>query len=158
MEFLPIEVEKHRKYVIPFRRDSFIVSFGTDKDFGTEEDYLTWLENQIAKYPEGLVIVVENGIPIGQLELTIRQYEGKENGYVNLYYLIPEKRGASLGRNLHEYALKFFQNKGVTEYHLRVSPNNLQAVSYYHKNGLNVLKSELDGKVVRMKGIVALLS
>ncbi|WP_298472999.1 GNAT family N-acetyltransferase [uncultured Psychrobacillus sp.] len=154
MEFLPIEVEKHRKYVIPFRRDSFIVSFGTDKDFGTEEDYLTWIENQSAKYPEGFVIVVENGIPIGQLELTLRQYEGNEIGYVNLYYLIPEKRGAGLGRNLHEYALKFFQNKGVTEYHLRVSPSNKQAITYYKKNGMLELKSELGGKVIRMKGTI----
>lgn len=34
MEFIPIDLNKHREYIIPFRRDSFIVSFGTDKDFG----------------------------------------------------------------------------------------------------------------------------
>ncbi|MEJ9229792.1 hypothetical protein LAV79_09860 [Peribacillus butanolivorans] len=59
--------------------------------------------------------------------------------------------------DLHEHVLKFFQNKGVTKYHLRVSPNNLQEVSFYHKNGLNVLNSELDGKVVRMKEIYRII-
>lgn len=32
----------------------------------------------------------EAGRPV---ELTIRKYEGQPIGYVNLYYLIPEKRG-----------------------------------------------------------------
>jgi hypothetical protein len=50
-----------------------------------------WLHQQSVNNPKGLVLVVENQIPIGQLELTVKEYEGKEMDYVNLYYLIPEK-------------------------------------------------------------------
>lgn len=42
-------------------------------------------------------MVEENGRFIGQLELSIRKYEGRNIGYVHLYYLIPEKRGKGIG-------------------------------------------------------------
>lgn len=97
-------------------------------------------------------ITFENAKPIGQLELIIRECEGKKIGYVNLYYLIPEKRGLGLGNELHLYALKFFKGFGVNEYHLRVSPGNRRARSFYLKNGMEKVKDEFDGKVIRMKG------
>ncbi|MGG5252650.1 GNAT family N-acetyltransferase [Neobacillus sp. SM06] len=152
MEFIPIDIHQHQKYVIRFRRDSFIVSFGTDKDFGEEQEYLNWLKQQSDKYPQGFVLVFENDKPIGQLELTVKQYEGKDIGYVNLYYLIPEKRGMGLGSELHEYALNFFKASSLTEYHLRVSPSNRVALAFYMKNGMKKIKYEMDGKVIRMSG------
>ncbi|WP_174730494.1 GNAT family N-acetyltransferase [Mesobacillus harenae] len=152
MDFKPIDIHQHQKYVIPFRRDSFVVSFGTDMDFGEEQEYLDWLKQQSAKYPEGFVLVFENDIAIGQLELTMKQYEGKDIGYVNLYYLIPEKRGMGLGSKLHDYALNFFKANSLKEYHLRVSPSNQNAVAFYQKNGMKKIRSEVDGKVIRMSG------
>ena len=154
MEFLPIDISKHKEYVVPFRRDSFIVSFGTDKEFGDDNVYLDWLQQQSLKNPKGFVLVVENNVPIGQLELTIKEYEGKEIGYVNLFYLIPEKRGMGLGSLLNDYAITFFKNNNVNEYHLRVSPTNKQAIAFYTKNGMKQIKTEMDGKVVRMSGNV----
>ncbi|WP_409289601.1 GNAT family N-acetyltransferase [Peribacillus sp. SCS-37] len=152
MEFIPINIEKHRNYVIPFRKDSFIVSFGSDKDFGEEQEYLDWLQQQSDKFPGGFVLAVEKEAPIGQLELTIKEYEGKQIGYVNLYYLTPEKRGMGLGYCLHNYAMTFFKNKNISEYHLRVSPTNKQAVAFYKKNGMKQMKNEMNGKVLRMSG------
>ncbi|MBB2479632.1 GNAT family N-acetyltransferase [Bacillus sp. APMAM] len=154
MKFIPIDVNKHQKYVVPFRKDSFIVSFGSDKDFGDETEYLDWLKKQIAKNPKGFVLAVENEQPIGQLELTMKIYEGKEIGYVNLYYLIPEKRGVGLGAQLHHYAINFFKGNNVNEYHLRVSTTNEHALAFYSKNGMRVIQSEMDGKVIRMAGYI----
>ncbi|QKE76107.1 GNAT family N-acetyltransferase (plasmid) [Arthrobacter citreus] len=152
MEFVPIDISIHKDYVIPFRRDSFIVSFGTDKDFGDENQYLNWLQQQSSQNPNGFVLVVENDIPIGQLELTVKEYDGKVIGYVNLYYLIPEKRGEGLGSLLHVYAINFFETNNVSEYHLRVSSTNKQAIAFYKKNRMKQIKTEMDGKVVRMAG------
>lgn len=67
---------------------------------------------------------------IGQLELTVREYEGIDIGYVNLYYLIPEMRGKGRGKELHSYAMQFFENNKVSEYHLRVSPSNAAAIKF----------------------------
>lgn len=154
MRFEPIDVNKHREYIITFRRDSFIVSFGTDEAFGKEEEYIDWVKLKSNEFPDGLMMFLEDGLPIGQLELTIREYNGSRIGYVNLYYLIREKRGVGLGNKLHQYALKFFRNHGLNEYHLRVSPNNQHALEFYRKNNMVELGTEHDGKVIRMKGIL----
>lgn len=154
MEFIPIEIDKHRDYILPFRKDSFIVSFGTDQGLGDEQEYLDWVQQQVNRDPKGFVLVVENEVPIGQLELTVKEYEGKEIGYVNLYYLVPEKRGMGLGSLLHAYAIQFFKEHGLNEYHLRVSPSNTHALTFYKKNGMKPIDVEFDGKVIRMAGSI----
>nr|WP_279326035.1 GNAT family protein [Bacillus sp. FJAT-47783] len=88
---------------------------------------------------------------IGQLELSIREYNDTNIGYVHLYYLIPEKRGKQIGNELHNYAMNFFQKQNVSEYHLRVSPQNIK---FYLKNGMQEVGLDLNGKAIRMKGFV----
>lgn len=153
MNLQKIDIDKHRDVIISFRRDSFKVSFGTDQDFD-EDEYVRWVQDQSALFPDGFILLMEKGVPIGQLELTVKDYEDSKIGYVNLYYLIPERRGSGLGNKLHQYSLQFFRIHGVSEYHLRVSPSNHQALGFYRRNGMTVLKRELDGKVLRMMGRV----
>ena len=152
MNFEQIDIKKHRDTVVKFRKDSFKVSFGDTLGFGEETDYLLWLDGKIKEYPNGFVLVEEYGKYIGQLELTIREYDGNDIGYVNLYYLIPEMRGLSKGKELHNYAKQFFENNKVSEYHLRVSPSNINAVKFYRKIGMEEVGPEIDGKVIRLKG------
>ncbi|MBP1969849.1 RimJ/RimL family protein N-acetyltransferase [Virgibacillus natechei] len=151
MKFKEIEIKKHRDKVVEFRKDSFKVSFGDTSGFG-EEEYLHWLDEKIKDLSKGFVLVEEDGKYIGQLELTIREFEGKEIGYINLYYLVPEMRGKGKGKELHNYAKQFFDNNKVSEYHLRVAPSNSAAIKFYHKNGMEEVGPEVDGKVIRMKG------
>lgn len=153
MNLQKIDVDKHRNVIISFRRDSFKVSFGTDHDFD-EDEYVRWVQDQSALFPDGFILLMEKGVPIGQLELTLKDYEGSKIGYVNLYYLIPERRGSGMGNKLHQYALQFFRTQGVSEYHLRVSPSNHQALGFYRRNGMTIMKKELGGKVIRMRGLV----
>lgn len=152
LRFKKIDLEKHLEVVIKFRKDSFIVSFDDASGLGKIEDYLSWLKEKIAIFPEGLVLVEEDGELIGQIELSIREYEGRDIGYINLYYLVPEKRGNGLGQALHHYAKQFFKNNHVNEYHLRVSPTNTSAIRFYRKIGMAEVGPEVDGKVIRMKG------
>lgn len=151
MKFNPIDIEKHQLEVIKFRKDSFKASFGDTSNFN-EQEYLRWLSDKKNEFAEGFVLVEQDGKYIGQLELTIRKYQGENIGYVNLYYLIPEMRGKGLGIELHKYAKQFFINNYVQEYHLRVSPTNHSAINFYRKIGMKEISSELDGKVLRMKG------
>src|SRR5699024_7468712 len=120
--------------------------------FGEEETYLSWLEQKMSLFPEGFVLVKNDGEYVGQLELTIREYEGRNIGYINLYYLTPEMRGQGIGKELHRYAIQFFQKNNVTAFHLRVSPTNIAAINFYHKLGMEEVGVELDGKVIRMRG------
>lgn len=151
LEFKTIDPEKHSEQVVQFRKDSFKVSFGDAIDFD-EAEYLHWLKEKTSDYPDGFVVVEEDEKVIGQLELTIREYDGRQIGYVNLYYLIPASRGKGKGEALHAYAKDFFRNRRMTEFHLRVSLTNISAIKFYQKIGLEELGPEIDGKVVRMKG------
>ena len=152
LRFKTIDLEKHRDEVMKNRIDSFLISFGDPSGLGEIEDYLNWLKEKIAIFPEGFVLVEEDGTLIGQVELSIREYEGKDIGYINLYYLEPEKRGNGRGQALHNYAKQFFKQHRVHEYHLRVSPTNTSARKFYHKIGMVEVGPEVDGKVIRMKG------
>ncbi|MGD7024276.1 GNAT family N-acetyltransferase [Rossellomorea vietnamensis] len=152
MIFEKIDSKKHRDIVVDFRKDSFYVSFGDTAGFGEEEEYINWLDEKIRSFPGGFVLAKENGSYIGQLELTIREYEDKTIGYVNLYYLIPEMRGQGKGQELHNYAKRFFEKNKVGEYHLRVSPSNKTAIKFYCAMGMEEAGAEVDGKVIRMKG------
>lgn len=152
LKFEAIDLVKDQDTVTRFRKDSFIASFGTEAGFGKEADYIEWLEGKIATFPNGFVLVKENNEAIGQLELSIREYKGKNIGYVHLYYLIPDKRGKSFGKELHQYTQQFFNENNLHEYHLRVAPGNERAIQFYLKNGMVEVGPELDGKVIRMRG------
>lgn len=150
LQFRTINIEKEVEDVIRFRKDSFVVSFGNDADFNGK-DYLKWLEENIAKFPDGFVFAEEDGEKFGQLELAIREFEEKRIGYVHLYYLVPGIRGKGRGRELHNYAVSFFDQHNVEEFHLRVSVTNTSAIRFYRKLGMQEAGREVDGRVMRMK-------
>ena len=150
LQFININLKSHCDEVVKFRKDSFVVSFGDASDFD-EEDYLYWLKKKTANYPEGFVLAMEDNKYVGQLELSVQEYEGKEIGYVHLYYLTPEERGKGKGQQLHDYVKQFFKSNNVSEYHLRVSPANTSAVKFYRRMGMTEIGSEMNGKVIRMK-------
>ncbi|WNR44015.1 GNAT family N-acetyltransferase [Paenibacillus roseipurpureus] len=142
MEFRAIDVVKDRETIIAFRKDSYVVSFGSEEGFGDADVYVTRLANRAKRFPDGLMLIEENGQPIGQIELQIVSYEGTDIGYVNLFYLIPSYRGKGLGRELVAYAEHFFERYGVKSYQLRVAPTNGPALRLYEKIGLRLLAKE----------------
>ncbi|CAN7260719.1 GNAT family N-acetyltransferase [Paenibacillus sp. LjRoot56] len=144
MEFRTIDVEKDRETIIAFRKDSYVVSFGSEEGFGDEDDYVRRIADRVRRFPEGLVLIEEEGQPIGQLELQIVLHEGSYIGYANLFYLIPSYRGKGYGRQLVAYAEGFFEKYGVKSYHLRVAPTNLPALHFYEKSGFRLLEKEED--------------
>lgn len=155
LQFVNINLssEKHREIVTKFRRDSFEVSFGDRFDFD-EEDYLHWLKEKTADYSRGFVLVKKDNRYVGQLELSIKEYEGKDIGYIHLYYLISEERGKSIGQELHDFARQFIRTNNMNEFHLRVSLTNISAIKFYRKIGMNEIGPEVNGKVIRMRGFV----
>ncbi|GGD62068.1 GNAT family N-acetyltransferase [Paenibacillus nasutitermitis] len=142
MIFRTIDIKRDRDTIVAFRKDSYVVSYGSDEGFGDEEEYVIRIRDRVNRFPEGLVLVEYNDITIGQIELQILNYEETDIGYVNLFYLMPGYRGKGYGDRLLEYAENFFRNHHVREYHLRVSPSNHVAVKFYEKHGLKKLKEE----------------
>ncbi|WP_352928146.1 GNAT family N-acetyltransferase [Peribacillus simplex] len=149
--FRNIDLLRDTETIIKFRRDSYSISFGDESLFGDNDSYLKKIFERLIKFPGGLVIVEIDGKQVGQVELQIKQFENKEIGYVNLFYLISEYRGKGYGAKLIEFAERFFREYGVNAYQLRVSPTNKRAIRFYQKNGFDVLKIEDEDTVPRFR-------
>ena len=152
MQYRTIDFEKDKELIIKFRKDSYVVSFGSEEGFGDELAYINRIKERVKKFPEGQVIIEKDNLPIGQMEMQIRDFDGKDIGYVNLFYLIPEYRGKGLGKDLIRYAEDFFRKSNVTEYHLRVSPTNERAIRFYKGSGMVKLREEKERNLVYRMG------
>ncbi len=51
----------------------------------------------------------------------------------------------------------FFKNNSVNEYDLRVYATNISTIKFFRKIGVEEVQPEVNGKVIRMKGICKIL-
>jgi len=127
--FKPINLDAHTSVCIAFRRDSFICSFGMDgffKEAGPDgAHYIELLRSRAAKFPDGYVHAWHDDKIVGQMEMQI--IEEPRRGYVNLFYMIEEMRGAGVSGELQDYAMNFMRRHGVQIAQLSVSPTNTRA-------------------------------
>ncbi len=135
--FKPIDLDAHTSVCVEFRRDSYICSFGEDVFFNEAGlggvHYLEQLRLRIAKFPDGYVHTWHGNKIVGQMEMQI--LEEPRRGYVNLFYLIDEMRGAGVSGELQDYAMDFMHRHGVQIAQLSVSPTNARALAFYRKHG-----------------------
>ena len=120
-----------------FRKDAQIVSEGTlaNYDFAA---YLERMQRRIESNSGGQVFIIENRQIIGQIGVELRGNEG----YVNLFYLVPEFRGMGYGRKMIAWAEEFFIKQGIRTYKLRVARSNKQALHLYKKSGLEIVEED----------------
>jgi ribosomal protein S18 acetylase RimI-like enzyme len=141
LRFATIDVDAHAAACVAFRRDSFLCSFGVDGFFEeagpSGEHYLARLRRRIHDWPDGYVHIWLGDRLIGQLEMRI--LDEPRIGYVHLFYLVEDMRGAGHGTTLHEHALAFMAACRVDVVQLSASPTNTRALAYYRKHGWRVL-------------------
>jgi GNAT superfamily N-acetyltransferase len=138
LNFAPIDLGAHAELCVEFRLDSYVCSFGTTDKFyldnTSEQAYVDWLRARMQELPGSCVHLWRKAEIIGQLELE-RSWAGREIGYVNLYYLVPEARGCGVSERLDEYVCGFYANLGLDRARLNVSPSNDRALRHYEKHG-----------------------
>lgn len=142
LHFRRIDLDKEKERLVEFRRDSYIVSFGNDAGFVDPDAYVERIRGWIQHLPDAVVFAEYNGEIVGQVELELREFEGRQIGYVHLFYLVPAYRDRGLGADMYHYAKSFFQKHGVEEMHLRVSPSNTRAIRFYEKLGFERVRIE----------------
>jgi ribosomal protein S18 acetylase RimI-like enzyme len=139
LKFDLIDFDNNALLCVKFREDSFISSFGDAARFHEEdgkgsERYLSWLKEKQNKSPYSVVHIWEDSEIIGQMELS-KMHDEPLIGYINLFYIISEKRGTGLSRYLDQYAAEYMKGIGRSLVKLSVSPSNARAISYYKKMG-----------------------
>ncbi len=138
LTFRSIDLDKHSKECVRFRRDSFACSFtdGAERfaaEYGEDGGgYLHWLDAQIQEFPQGCVHVWSDDKLVGQIDSRLRD-DG--SGKVNLFYLLPELRGQGLGRRLNDYVVGTFRDVGTTRLQLNCTIENERAVRLYQACG-----------------------
>lgn len=153
----PVDMIKYRKQIIAFRKDSFIISFGSaelllGKNGLGIESYLQTLESRSQSLPGSCVHVFYRDRLVGQIELRFSR-TCKDAGYVNLFYLISDYRMLGIGLWLDQYAMRFFHNHNKTSAYLNVSYTNHHAIKFYLKNGWmeREIFSANGNKIMRMR-------
>ena len=134
--FKPIDLDTHASVCVAFRRDSFMCSFGEDGFFNEAGpggmQYIERLRLRITKFPDGYVHAWLGDKIVGQMEMQI--LEEPRRGYVNLFYLVKEMRGAGVSGELQGYAMDFMRWHGVRIAQLSVGPTNARALAFYRKH------------------------
>ena len=143
-EFLPLNIDIYRDVITEFRIDSFVVSFGHARML-TEgsgiEDYLKILRSRSDLLPGSCVHVFHGPKIVGQIESRVKETaDQRKEGYVNLYYLIPEYRNLGFGYHLDEYITRFYAHHGLSNVSLNVSQTNLRAIKFYEKMGYSIIE------------------
>ena len=93
-----------------------------------------WLRRRMEELPGSYVHVWDGPDLIGQMEMG-RSRDAAATGYVNLFYLVPERRGSGVAACLDEHAAAVFRRMGLRAARLTVSPANGRAVRFYQKCG-----------------------
>ncbi|MBA2173731.1 GNAT family N-acetyltransferase [Halobacillus locisalis] len=132
-----ISFEKDKDKLLEFRKDAQLVSEGTLENYDFAA-YLQRMRRRIETNTNGQVFIIENRKVIGQIGAELRGGEG----YVNLFYLVPEFRGRGYGRKMVAFAEDFFIKQGVRTYRLRVARSNKQALNLYKKSGLEIVEED----------------
>jgi len=139
LRFAPIDLVANASEAVAFRADSFEVSFGSSERFFSDwgcqgERYLEHLRARMSELPGSCVHAWLGDELIGQVELRGGR-EDRSEGYVNMYYLIPERRGAGYAAELDRYSIAWFLKQGLSRAALGVSPTNIRAIRFYLKQG-----------------------
>jgi GNAT superfamily N-acetyltransferase len=139
LTFIQIDLNSQEDLCVRFTEDAFVESFGDASKFHEDdgrgsERYRVWLRERLANDPTSAVFVVQDTEIIGQVTAG-KWKQDATVGYVNLYYLVPEKRGKGLSRFLEEYTINYLLGLGFRTARLSVSPTNRRAVRFYEKSG-----------------------
>jgi GNAT superfamily N-acetyltransferase len=153
LRFLPIDLERHAGVAIAFCKDAVDLSIAPgqfEREAGPDGAlYLEKLRGRIAADPGSCVHLWEGDEIIGQIDMS-RIATLPDMGYVNLFYLVPDRRGTGLGTELIRYAEDRFRKIGCTRARLSVSDTNLRARRFYEKHGWRDVGPRPDRASVRL--------
>ncbi|MCL1820051.1 MAG: bifunctional histidine phosphatase family protein/GNAT family N-acetyltransferase [Oscillospiraceae bacterium] len=140
------------KRVEAYRRDAWFSIYGDLVGYEAGS-LLNMAREQQAGHPRAVVFAVEDGEPVGILQLDVEANLKPGTGHISFFYLEPRCRGKGMGVQLLGHAVSVYRELGRSEVVLRVADSNEHALYFYKKHGFKQFGIE-DGH----KGQLLLLS
>lgn len=144
--YRPICWETERELYLEVRRDTWLTVHGERIPFDGDS-FLANAETCLSRTPWGVTLAFSGDELAGVLELDPARYQEDNAGYIPLCYIVPERRGHSLGVQLIGQAVAFYRPLGRDKLRLRCAPYNHHAQHFYKKYGFVKTGDEIGGRV-----------
>jgi len=144
--YRPMDWEREKDLYLEARRDAWTCTHGSDVPFDGE-GFLRDAESCLAKSPWGVTLAMARDSVAGVLQLDALRYQEDGAGYIPFCYIVPQRRGQSLGIQLIGQAVSVFRPMGRDRLRLRCAPYNQRAQRFYQKYGFTKIGEEQNSRV-----------
>lgn len=146
LRFRPIRWETERELYLEARRDTWVTVHGPDIPFDGE-GFLRDAEEHLSRTPWGVTLAFAGDALAGMVQMDPERYSEDHAGYIPFCYIVPERRGQSLGVQLIGQAVAVYRPMGRDRLRLRCAPYNSHAQHFYKKYGFVKTGDEAGGRV-----------
>lgn len=143
------DIPKNFNYTLPegvkvrelrFNSDQELMEYKSiyDEIFVTPLDIDVFAEQERRRYFKNLYFFID-----GRLEGGCTIFEKDGFGYVETIFVLPQKRGKGLSKNIIKYIFDYFLSNGLNKTKLEVWELNKRAVGFYKSFGYNEVEKSL---------------
>lgn len=144
--YRPVDWGRERELYLEARRDAWVTVHGPDIPFDGA-GFLRDAEEHLSRTPWGVTMAFAGDELTGILQLDPERYKADNAGYIPFCYIMPGRRGRSLGVQLIGQAVSFYRPMGRDKLRLRCAPYNGHAQRFYQKYGFAKVADESGGWV-----------
>ena len=144
--YRPIDWDKERDLYLNARREAWTSTHGTDVPFDGES-FCKDAQLHLSRTPWGVTLAFAGDNLVGVLQLDPERYRDGNAGYIPFCYVVPERRGQSLGVQLIGQAVSVYRPMGRDRLRLRCAPYNDRAQHFYQRYGFSKIADEQNSRV-----------
>jgi ribosomal protein S18 acetylase RimI-like enzyme len=142
----PFDFAADADAVCAFQEETYTLNF---PDFRYTEAFAMAFRHDLRRAsldPNHAIFVLDEGRVIGFLWLVIceNSWTRERYGYINNLYLLPERRGMGLARELMNQSDEVFRSRRIRRVRLTVTAANADAVHLYEECGYAVTRWEME--------------
>ncbi len=146
LRYRPIHWETERELYLEARRNAWTTVHGEGVPFDGE-GFLRDAELHLSRTPWGVTLAFAGDTLAGMFQIDPERYKEDNAGYIPFCYIVPERRGQSLGVQLIGQAVSLYRPMGRDKLRLRCAPYNDHAQHFYKKYGFAKVGDETGGRV-----------
>ncbi len=144
--YRPIDWDRERDIYVNARREAWTSTHGEGVPFDGE-GFCRDARLHLSRTPWGVTLAFAGDTLTGVLQLDPGRYQEDNAGYIPFCYVVPRRRGQSLGVQLIGQAVSVYRPMGRDRLRLRCAPYNDRAQRFYQKYGFAKVGEEENSRV-----------